>query len=121
MRRKRNMSVNLRVVQPDGLQRLMKAARLIGLQQQLDEKVLARLDARGVSMLELVEPGHLTDYLGLQYHRVRALVKLEDSELPELAVIDVLVSDWDELLTPSQFSERLERLRRVVLGMSDER
>jgi len=116
-------SMNLRVVQADGLRKLAKAAELAGLEQQLDGKVLARLDPRGVSMLELVKPWHGQWHQNLDswpFHQVRALVKLEDSPLPELTIIDVLASDWDELLTPSQFSERLERLRRAVFGENNE-
>lgn len=118
--KKEGKNVDLRVVQAEGLRKLAKMAELAGFAQQLDEKVLAKLDPRGVSMLELAESRLASKWLGLPYHRVRALVKVEGSELPELTVIDVLASDWDELLTPSQFSERLERLRRAALGLGGE-
>lgn len=67
-----------------------------------DEFLENDVDPEGIHVLGLVLWGHNADTAPILHHRADVLIKVNGSDIPARAFLDVTDEDWRSLMTPDE-------------------
>jgi hypothetical protein len=85
------------VLAADDVRRLARHARDAGLNQQISEFAVKRLDPQRFNLMTIAIPFHNIDHGEPAHHRVDAYLAVRGQQEPMTVPMDVLADDWDTL------------------------